>query len=267
MRNLIRFVLRYNFPILFLVFELIAISLIFSHNPIQRGRLANQVNSLSTIVYDKAYGLSQYVHLRKAIEQVAKENSILRSRGLQIKPDSASQRYGYDYIPARVINNSVHKEFNYLTLDIGSESGVEPDMAVVSPNGIVGVVKTVTPNFCRVISVLNVQLRLSVKLSKSGYFGSLIWDRRNYRDVLVTEIPSHVSWEPGDSIVSSGYSSIFPVGEPIATVLEATPAAGGNFLEIRARLTNDFKQLSTVYIVINTNREEVKTLEEYDNEE
>lgn len=266
MRNLIRFVLRYNFPILFLVFELIAIILIFSQNPIQRGKLTSQINSLSTVVYDGAYEVTQYMHLRKANELIARENSLLRSRVIQASPDSVSPRNTYDFIPAFVINNTVHNEYNYLTLDVGAKSGVRPDMAVVSPFGIVGVVKAVSPNYCRVISVLNSQLRISVKLSKSGYFGSLSWDRRNYRDVLVTEIPSHVSLEPGDSIVSSGYSSIFPSGEPIATVLEAAPAAGGNFLEIRARLTNDFKQLSTVYIVINTKKEEIQKLEETNNE-
>lgn len=266
MRNLIRFVLRYNFPILFLVFELIAIILIFSQNPIQRGKLTSQINSLSTLVYDGAYEVTQYMHLRKSNEQIAKENSLLRSRVTPVRPDSVSPRNAYDFIPALVINNTVHNEFNYLTLNAGKKNGVELDMAVVSPFGIVGVVKTVSPNYCRVISVLNSQLKISVKLSKSGYFGSLSWDRRNYRDVLVTEIPSHVSLEPGDSIVSSGYSSIFPSGEPIATVLEATPAAGGNFLEIRARLNNDFKQLSTVYIVINNGKEEIQTLEENDNE-
>jgi len=266
MRNLIRFMLRYNFLILFLVFELIAIILIFSQNPIQRGKLTRQTNSLSAIVYDGAYNITQYLHLRKIIEEVAKENSFLRSRVLPISQDSIIARNTYDFLPARVINNSVHNEFNYLTLDIGSKSGITPDMAVVSPFGIVGVVKTVSPDYCRVISVLNSQLSISVKLSKSGYFGSLSWDRRNYRDVLVTEIPSHVSLQPGDSIVSSGYSSIFPAGEPIATVIDATPAAGGNFLEIHARLNNDFKKLSIVYIVINNDKEEIKTLEEYDNE-
>ncbi len=266
MRNLIRFVLRYNVPILFLVFELIAILLIFNNNPIPRGRLSHQVNSLSTVIYDKTYKLTQYLHLRKSIEQVARENSILRGLVPDDVPDSLSFVSGFEYIPALVINNSVHKEYNYLTLNAGGESGVEPDMAVVSPFGIVGVVKTVSPNFCRVISVLNTQLRVSVKLNKAGYFGSLNWDRRNYRDVLVSEIPSHVSLEAGDSIVSSGYSSIFPAGEPIATVIEANPAAGGNFLEIRARLTNDFKKLSTVYIVKNKMKEEVQLLEGKDNE-
>ncbi|MCK5821641.1 MAG: rod shape-determining protein MreC [Bacteroidales bacterium] len=266
MRNLIRFVLRYNFPILFLVFELIAIILIFSHNPIQRGKLTSQTNSFSTIVFDKASEVTQYIHLRRAIDQLAKENSLMRSRARAVRPDSIDSRGSYVFIPARVINNTVQFENNYLTLDIGTRSGVEPDMAVVSPFGIVGVVKTVSPNYCRVISVLNSQLRVSVRLSKSGYFGSLSWDRLNYRDVLVTEIPSHVSLEPGDSIVSSGYSSIFPSGEPIATVIEATPAAGGNFLEIRARLSTDFKKLYTVYVVKNTDIKEVKELEEYDNE-
>ena len=266
MRNLIRFVLRYNFPILFLAFEFIAILFIFSHNPIPRGRLSNQVNSISSVIYDKTYALTQYMNLRRANEQLAMENSYLRGHVPQSLSSSQAPERGYQFTPAHIVNNSVQNEFNYLTLSVGSNSGIEPEMAVVSSFGIVGVVKSVSPNFCRVISILNTQLRISVKLSKSGHFGSLSWDRRNYRTVLVTEIPSHVSLEPGDSIVTSGYSSIFPPGEPVAIVLESSPAAGGNFLEIKAQLCNDFMQLSTVYIVRNTMKEEIQDLEESSDE-
>lgn len=267
MRNLIRFVLRYNFPILFVVFEIVAIIFVFNNNPIQRGRVANKVNSLSSIFYDKTFQLTQYMQLRKANEQMAKESSFLRSLLTQSLPDSATPGNGYEFIPARVINNSVNKEYNYLTLNVGSEDGVEPDMAVVSPFGIVGIIKAVTPNYSRVISVLNSQLRISVKMSKSGHFGSMNWNGRNYRDVMVTEIPSHLSLQEGDSIVTSGYSLLFPPNELVATVIEAKPAAGGNFLEVRARLCNDFKQLSTVYIVRNLMKEEIQTLEGENDEE
>lgn len=266
MRNLIRFVLRYNFSILFAVFELVAIILVFSSNPIQRGRVARNVNTLSSVFYDKTFELTQYMHLRKTNEQIAKESSYLRSILSQSLLDSAIQKNGFEYIPAMVINNSVNKEFNYLTLSIGTNGGVETDMAVVSPFGIVGIVKSVTPNYSRVISVLNSQLRISVKLNKSGHFGSLNWNGRNYRDVMITEIPSHVILQEGDSIVTSGYSSLFPANEPVATVIESQPAAGGNFLEIRARLSNDFKQLSMVYVVKNLMRDEILDLEVGDNE-
>lgn len=259
--------IQYNFPILFLVLELVAVLLIFSHNPIPRGRLAHRMNSLSTSLYDKTFNLTQYIHLRKDNEQLAKENSFLRAAGFYQAGDSAFSKNGYEFMPGQVINNSVNKEFNYLTLNIGSLSGVEPDMAVVSPFGIVGVVKTVTPNFSRVISLLNPQLKVSVVLSKTGHFGSLFWDGRNYREVILAEIPSHVLIEPGDSIVTSGFSALFPKGEPVAIVEDSKPVSGGNFLEIRARLTNDFKQLNTVYVVRNLLSKEINQIEEGENEE
>lgn len=266
MRNLLRFIFRYNFPILFIIFEIIAIIFIFSNNPIQRGRLAMKVNSLSSVFYDKTYEITQYVNLRKAIEQMAKESSYLRSQLPQITLDSVAPGNGFEFIPAQVINNSVNREFNYLTLNVGSDGGAEPDMAVVSPFGIVGIIKTVTPKYSRVISILNSQLRISVKLSASGHFGSLIWNGRNYQDVLITEIPSHVVLKEGDQIVTSGFSSLFPPNEPVATVIDAKPAAGGNFQEIRARLSNDFKSLSTVYIVRNFMKDEIQELEGVDDE-
>lgn len=224
------------------------------------------VNAISAVIYNKVFGITQYINLRKVSEDLARENAYLRTSKQPVLEDSAYAPNGYTYIPAHVINNSVNKTFNYLTLNKGANSGVEPDMAVVSSSGIVGVVISVSPGYARVISVLNTQLRISVRLSKSQYFGSMNWDVGNYREVVVSEIPAHVEVAIGDTVVTSGYSAIFPAGELVATVIEANKTAGGNFLEIRARLTNDFKRLSMVYIIKNKNLDELRALESNENE-
>ncbi|MCD6346361.1 MAG: rod shape-determining protein MreC, partial [Bacteroidales bacterium] len=234
--------------------------------PIQRSRLHARVNAISAIIYDRAFGVTQYINLRVVSEELAKENANLRANAQKVTLDSTFKRQGYIYIPAQVINNSVNKIYNYLTLDKGADSGVEPDMAVVSPFGIVGVVKSVSPGYARVISVLNPQLRISVRLNQSQYFGSMNWDTQNYRDVVVSEIPAHVEVAVGDTVITSGYSAIFPAGELVATVKEVIYTTGGNFIEIRAGLTNDFKRLHMVYIVKNINRDELKELERSDYE-
>ncbi len=262
MRNLIRFIIRYNFAILFIVFEIFAIILIFNQNPIQRGYLANRFNSLSAIIYGANYKLSQYVQLKDNNDILARENASLRSRAERTDSILNFSKGSFEYIPAQVLNNSVNRVFNYLTLNAGLSDGVEPDMGVISSFGVVGVVKSVSPNYSRVISVLNNQLFVSVKLAKSGYFGSMNWSGGSHRDITISEIPSNAPIEIGDTLLTSGYSALFPPDQLAAVVKSFKPTSGGNFLEIEATLTNDFKKLSTVYIVKNKNKDELIGLEE-----
>lgn len=267
MRNLLRFFVRYNFPILFLVFEIIALTLIFSSNPIQGGYFADRFNSMSSVIYNGSYKLTQYLNLQKTNDQLARENSRLRNLEQMQVPDTVAKGRDFEFVSANVINNSIHTAFNYLTLDVGSSDQVAVDMGVISPEGIVGVVKSVSPNFCRVISVLNSQLLVSVRLKSSAYFGSMNWTGENYREVMISEIPSHAAINPGDTIVTSGYSAIFPPDEPVAVVLSSRPTSGGNFLEIKALLMNDFKRLSKVYVVKNLVLDEIKSIEGGGNEQ
>ena len=262
MRNLLRFILQYYFSILFVLLEVVAVVLIINHNPIQRGHLTKSFNSLSSMVYQSAYRLTGYLHLKEANDQLSRENARLRSLAISLPADSIRRDSLFEFVPANVINNSVNKSNNYLTLDVGSVDGIKADMGVIGPGGVVGVIKAVSKNYCRVLSVLNNELLVSVKLKDHEFFGSMVWDRANYRDISVTEIPSHATAQAGDTLVTSGFSSIFPPEIPVAVVQSSELTRDGNFLVIRARLLNDFKRLSSVYVVRNRDREEIKQLEE-----
>ncbi len=270
MRSLLRFLYRYNFQILFLVLELIALYLVISSNPIPHSRAFAGLQTISGAVFEKSYGLRQYLFLKNENSLLAKENSRLRSLGVQsneIEGDYDVVAYSsdlpitYDYIPARVINNSVNKQSNYITLNKGSLSGISPEMAVVSPDGIVGVVKDVSAHYSTVIPVLNSKFQVSVVHKKSGYFGSLVWDGKDYKEANVNEIPVHVDLEPGDSIVTSGYSALFPPGEMVGEIISAGDQEGGSFRSLRIGLSTDFKKLSRVYIIHNRGRDERLNLE------
>ena len=214
------------------------------------------------MIYTSSYNVSQYINLREANELLLKENALIRKNMSSTEHDSSFRKNDFNFIPAMVLNNSIHKVYNYITLDVGANEGIKPDMGVVSPFGIVGIVKSVTPDYSRVISVLNSQIRVSVKLAKSDYFGSMHWLGGNYLEVMISEIPSHAEIEVGDTLLTSGYSSIFPADEPVAIVLSSKPTSGGNFLEITATLTNDFKKLAVVYVVENEKLNEILKLEE-----
>ena len=277
MRNLLRFLLRYNFPIIFLVLELIALLLLVRINPIPHTRFYSGIQSINGFVYERSYGLRQFLDLKQENEQLAKENSRLRGL-LEIQNSLGDDEldgftYGsdiqaaYEFIPARVINNSVNRQLNYITLNKGALEGIAPDMAVVAPQGIVGVVKNVSAHYSTVIPVLNSQLQVSVILKNTEYFGSLVWDGKDYREAMVNEIPIHVELEKGDILLTSGYSALFPPGEMVGYVKSIEDSRGGSFRNLRIILSTDFKKLSRVYIINYRGKDERKDIEQLEDDQ
>jgi len=167
----------------------------------------------------------------------------------------------YEFLPAEVINNSANKQNNYLTLNIGAKQGVEAGMAVIAPEGIVGVVKDVSNHFSAVISILNQNFKVSAMLKSSGYFGSLYWDGINYKYVTLYDLPNHISVQPGDTVITSGYSIMFPKGVIVGVVDELNDRKGADFLSAKVRLAVDFKNVSHVMVIKNLLKEEQLKLE------
>jgi len=154
----------------------------------------------------------------------------------------------FTYSTARIINNSINKQNNYITLNAGSNEGIQREMGVITKDGVVGIVASVSNNFSTVISLLNTNLKVSAKHKRTGFYGSLYWDGLNYREVILSEIPQHVNLVEGDTIVTSGYSSIFPPDIPLGTIKEFD-LKGGNFYIVKVKLLSDFKRLDYVCII------------------
>jgi len=209
-------------------------------------------------VYDRISSVADYLTLAKTNEELNRENARLNNIMAESFKMSADSSFFYQdsiyqqqyiYRTAKIINNSVNKQLNYITLNKGRVHGIKPEMAVVTANGAVGVVKSVSRNFSTVISLLNSRLRVSAKIKKNDYFGSLTWDGKDYRSARLFEIPFHVQIQTGDTIVTSGFSSIFPEGMLLGTVQKVLPTSGGNFHEVLVTFSNDFKNLSYVKVI------------------
>jgi rod shape-determining protein MreC len=138
---------------------------------------------------------------------------------------------------------------------------VDIDMAVVSPEGVAGIIVSSSDNFSVAMSLLNLDFRLSARMKSSGYFGSLTWDGRDYRYAILNEIPQHVILNKGDTVQTTGYSAIFPEGI-FAGVVSDFEKAGGDFYKIRVLLATDFKKLNYISIIGNLRRSEQKGLEQ-----
>ena len=168
----------------------------------------------------------------------------------------------YDYSYAHVIYKTTDQAFNYMILDKGSKDGVRRDMAVTGPAGVVGVVSDVSPNFASVIPVLHPDSRISAIISPINQVGTVIWEGVNPAEASLENIPQHLNIHIGDSVLTSGYSNIFPQGLLIGTVKEVKVGKNASFLTIKVRLATDFKRLQTVYLIENLYKTEIDTLKQ-----
>lgn len=230
---------------------------------------------VSSGVYSVANSVTGYFHLRsinddlqERLAQLELENINLRQAvqrvNEQVYADSvkpAPALAPYAFIIARVINNSITRPNNFITLDRGAEDGIAPEMGVVDQNGIVGIVNVTGPHTARIISLLNSDLRISCKVKGSDAFGSLVWDGRSPRQAVLEELPRHVEFAPGDTIITSGFSAVFPEGIPVGTVVEQLRDADDNFYSLRIDLLTDFATLSTVRVIRNFRKDELRAVE------
>ena len=271
MRNLFAFIWKYYFVFLFILLEIIASFLIVQNNSFHKASFLNSSNVISASIFNTTNNISGYLGLRSTNELLAVENEKLHAQSIlsfakfytnlwRINDTIYEQQY--TYLSARVINNSIYKRNNYLTLNKGNRHGIKQEMAVISSNGIVGIVKDVSGNFSSVLSVLHKNSKISAKIKKNGYFGSLVWDGADFKICTLSDIPNHVKISKGDAIVTSKYSAIFPEGISIGNIVDFKINPGDNFYTISVKLSTDFSNLSYVYVVNNLMKGEQITLEE-----
>lgn len=269
MNSLIRFIVKYQFFLLFLVLEIFSFWLLARHTYYQSSKIENVTRSITGYTSRKIDNFSQYLFLKESNQKLAQENLDLRNKLALVTSKLEKQQLAdvdtsintqFIFSPAIIVNNSINKQHNFLTLNVGSSAGVEKEMGVVTNDGIIGIIAGVSSNYSTVISLLNVDLKISAKLKKSNHFGSLYWDGRNYREVILTDIPQHVPISIGDTVVTSGFSSIFPPEVRIGTI-KSFDSKGSNFYTIRVLLFIDFKKQHDVWVVKNTHGDEREILE------
>jgi len=269
MRNLFAFFWRQNHIFLFIILELIALWFIQKDTYYQRSVILNSTNQFTGSVFTTVNNISEYFTLKETNKILAAENAdfLTKSKSAFInttnKPITLNDTvYNQQYIfsDAKVISNSVNRRNNYLMLNKGSNHGISADMAVISSNGIVGIVKDVSDNFCSVISLLHQKAKISVKILKNNYAGTIVWDGDNYLKGHLKDIPFHVMLSVGDTIITSGNSLMFPEGIMVGTIDEFDIVQGDNFYTIKVSFSTEFKQLAYVYIVTNVMKEEQQKL-------
>lgn len=314
MRSLLRFLARNYFFLLFLVLEIISLTLVIRYNNYQNVRFFNSSTKVVARIYEVFNSASSYFMLHQINSELAAENARLKNKLQQIvrprvrpetnyfgnirhttdsiptdsivlnhpssmdtlliqKPVVTGESAGplfvdsvnvrYRFIPAEVINNSVSRQNNFITLNKGRKDGVKPEMGIVGPTGIVGIITKVSDHYSTGPTVLNRRWRVSAKIKGSNYFGSLVWDGLSSRTAQLNEIPYHVELAAGDTIITSGYSSVFPEGIMIGQIKRFDIGSGDNFYEIDVRLSTNFNTLTYVEVVQDKDANEIKNLIKY----
>jgi len=261
---------KHHLLMLFLFLEVISLTFLFRHSYYQKAAVVNSSNYVSGQVYSTYSSVKQYVSLKDENERLASQNAWLHSfapqsyqllKKISVPVNDSVYQQKYKWFSAKVVNNSVNKRNNYLTIDKGSILGVKNEMAVVSVQGVVGIVKDVSPHFASVMSILHKDCRISAQLKKDNYFGSLTWNGDDYQYAQLGDIPKHAVIKKGDTIVTSYYSGIFPQGIVIGTIDEFSKSASDNFYKITIKLATNYKNLTNVYVIENLLKTEQDTLE------
>lgn len=276
MRGLIDFFVRHSGWAVFLLFATLSCVMLFRGNPYQQHVYMTSAGAVASAVYRTSNSVTGYFHLRGINEDLLQRTAQLemelidlrrqlRAAGEKIYGDSVpvdSALRQYRFIMAHVINNSIARSNNFITIDRGESDGVRPEMGVVDQNGVVGIVNVTGPHTARLISVLNSDLRLSCKVKGSDAFGSLVWDGKSPRRALLEEMPRHVEFALGDTVITSGYSVVFPEGIPVGRVVGHKRDDDDNFYSLSVELFTDFATLSTVRVIENFSKDEIESVEQ-----
>ncbi len=269
MRNLLNFLARYNNLIIFLILEGIAFYLLSTGNDYHNTRVVNSIRGLTAGIETKINNVRNYLNLKEINAKLAEENASLKNYSPMFGEGSDTvfypvtdsvYRQQYVYTTAEVISNSVNRQKNFFTVDRGEHQGVTVDMAVISGHSIAGVIVGCSGNYSRAMSVLNLDFRLSARIKRTGYFGSLSWDGQDVSRGILSEIPQHVSVNVGDTIETTGYSAVFPEGIPIGTIIDYKKP-GSDFYHIAVLFITDFRKLHFVEVIGNMKKEEQLELE------
>lgn len=270
MRNLLIFITKYNAFFLFLIFEVSALIIYGKYNSFQKASIINSTNEVTGNFYARYNELERYLSLQETNDKLVRDNAKLRNMlKSSFYIDTLAKRtvkdtvykQQYEYIIARVVNNSINKRNNYLTITVGKNAGIRNGMGVICDQGIVGIVVAVSEHYALVRSVLHKDTKFSAMLADDKARGTLSWgDGLDPRIAQLSEVTNNVQPHLGEKVVTSELS-LFPAGIPVGRVSNLHTKSGGFFLNMEVRLAVDFATLQYVNVVNNRFGQEQADLE------
>ncbi len=277
MRNIFLFIRRFFVLFVFIIMQVLCILVLVNYNQTYQAYFAGSANEVIGRVNQQYNNVHEYFSLRKTNEQLAKQNRdlmMLLSKNYGDKDtltvtkldsvlrDTLGRIRKFDFVVARVVNNSTTEENNYITIELGAKDGVQRDMGVLGPNGVAGKVLLVSDNYSVVMSLLNHNSRVSAMLKKdSTNSGYADWDGKNASYITMHNVPKSAKISKGDTVLTSNLSGNFPAGMMVGTVDNISIDPSSAFYTLRLKTATNFYNLQYVYLIKNMRWEEQRKLE------
>lgn len=266
MRNLLAFLAKYNHWFVFILLEVICFVLLFRFNNFQGSVYFSSANAVAGKVYEYNSSVTTFFNMSQSNKKLSERNLILEQQvraltqyiathhgdSLAMEQCQKQALAGFKLIPAKVIQSTINREDNLITIDKGKADGIHEDMGVACGTGIVGVVYMASDHYSIVLPVINVNSNISVMIRKRGYFGFLHWKGTPSDIAYVDDVPRHARFALGDYVVTNGYSSIFPPGIMVGKILHVFNSSDGLSYRVQLRLSTDFGKLRHVCVIDNS---------------
>lgn len=274
MRNLLDFIRKYSFFFLFVLLEIISMTLLFRFNSYQGSIYFTAANGAVDKVDHLYHSVIDYIHLKDVNRDLTDKNIALQMETELLRQELAkathdttitekrmlTQLKGYDLIPAKIVSNSAERTNNYLVINKGSADGIKPEMGVVSGGGAVGIVYLTSTNHSLVIPITNRKSSISCRVRGLNYFGYLQWDGDNLHKAYVDDVPRYARIKKGQAIETSGYSAVFPPGIFVGNVVNIRNSSDGQSYCLDVTLGTNFANLSDVSVVATPYKAEIDSL-------
>ena len=269
MQQLLYFIKRFRYFLLFLLLEAVALTLTVNQHSYHQSIVINSANSITGGLFNKVNSINEFFLLKDENQTLSDENIRLKNQLEQLRQSRETpvdslmniESQAIAYLGAKVINNNFNKRNNVLTINAGSSTGIGEDMGVINSKGIIGVTQRTSPNFSTVLSILNSNSKINVRLKNSDSQGTLTWNGLDYNVCQVEDIPRQALLEVGDTIITGGKSAIFPAGILVGTVKDFQ-FEHNIYKEINITLFNDMSAIGHVQVIKNFRKEEQEQLEQ-----
>ena len=276
MKNIFLFIRRYFNFLFFVVLQISSFVLLVKYNESHKAAYSNIANEFIGRINLQYNGVQSFFQLKETNRQLAAENARLQNQMIanfegpdssrvaildSLIRDTLGRQRKYLWLPAKVVNNTTGSQTNYLTLHRGAKQGVQKDMAVIGPEGVVGVIVDVSDNYSRVMSLLHRNSKVSSMLKKGNITGSVDWDGKDPHYLTLRNIPRSIKVSKGDTVVTSTYSANFPSHIMVGTIESLAADPSSNSYTIKLRASTNFYSLQYVNVVNNVQWDEQRRLE------
>lgn len=271
MQQLIYFIRKFRYFLLFLLLEILALIFTIQHHSYHTSKFVNSANSISGGFYNKMNSINEFFILKTENKLLIEENIRLKNT-IEKKEinynkesfeviDTTQYFQKYKYSVAKVINNNYTKRNNILTINKGTNHGLTSDLGVINANGVIGVIENISKNFATVLSILNKNSKINVSLKNSNHFGTLVWDGKTHTTTQLIDMPRQAKIKVGDTIITGGKSAVFPEGINIG-VIKDFKFGNNQYQQVNVLLFNDMSSIGYVQIVENLKKDEQEKLEQ-----